>query len=268
MLLEDPPGAVAVQGMVVDHQHTDGFGRLHDLDATPGPDDRMGKNTHAVYGDSPPSVAGMTLSPRRRPVKRRRVNGPGLCPGGFHLKGRNVGMPTRRRRTSRRLVLTALVAGLAVLLPAGSAVAHEGDSDQSRVLVLDALAYLANKPDGYEDNVADKVNDALEAPDTEGVDLTKVDAAKQALDAGDLATVRTQLQDSIEPLTGPVTGEETGTTTMLDPMAGHTDWGVAGVVLAVLSAAALLAGLLLGYRWRRRESLRDLRARITEGSAR
>lgn len=177
-------------------------------------------------------------------------------------------MGTKVIRAPSRMVLAALATGLLVLLPVAHALAHGDEGEESRVLVIDALAYLANEPAGYEDHVADKVGDALEAPDTEGVDLTKLEAAQQALDAGDMAAVRRLLQDSVQPLTGPVTGEETGTTTMLDPLSGHTNWGGSGAVLASLSAVAVLTGLLLGYRWRRRESLRDLRAQITGGSAR
>lgn len=196
--------------------------------------------------------------------------------------------------------ITVLLAGLLTSLPALPALAHgEEEGDPSRALVLQALAYLANQPDGYAEAVADKVADALEAPDKEGVDLAKVEAAKAALNgygetSGDsglvsdeigethtedviasegemepldtavLLEIRTLLQESVEPLTGPVTGSETGTTTMLDPMSGKTNWDGTSVVFAVLSVAAVLGGLLLARRWRSESSLRAIRAQLTE----
>jgi hypothetical protein len=157
--------------------------------------------------------------------------------------------------------MAVVIAALATVVPALPAAAHEGDSDQARVLVLDALAYLANQPDGYVDDVTDKVGDALEAPDTEGVDLAKVRAAQASLESGDLTQVRADLQDSVEPLTERVTGEEPGTTTMLDPLPGRDGWTGGDTVLVVLSVLVLLAGVVLAIRWRPEESLHDLRVR-------
>jgi hypothetical protein len=178
-------------------------------------------------------------------------------------------MPTARPRTPLRPAVTALLTGLILLLPAAPALAHGGgDSNQSRVLVLDALSYLANQPAGYEDSVTDKVGDALDAPDTQGVDLDKVAAAQQALKAGDMDQVRTLLQASLLPLTAPVTGEDTGTTTMLDPLPGHTTGTASTAALAGLSVAALLLGLGLARRWRPVESLAQLRRRVIGGEPR
>lgn len=163
-----------------------------------------------------------------------------------------------------RLAAAALTA-VALLLPAAPAFAHGGgDSKEARVLVVDALAYLANKPDGYLDNVTDKIGDALEAPIPDGVDLAKVEQAKAALDSGDLVAVRTYLTESLEPITEPITGMETGTTAMPDPLAGHTTWNGASWTYTVLCVLAVLLGLALGFRWRPNESLRELRLRLSE----
>lgn len=171
-------------------------------------------------------------------------------------------------RWARRLG-TALVTGLIVLLPAGPALAHgDGDSEQSRVLVLDALSYLANRPANYMDMTTDKVADALAAPDKSGVDLAKVKAAQDALMNNDMMQTRTLLQQSLSPLTGPVAGEDPGTTTVLDPLAVHPTWTGYEVTLAALSGASLLIGILLARHWRPTKRLRALRTQIQEGSIR
>lgn len=174
-------------------------------------------------------------------------------------------MRTKRTSAPLRRACTAVLTGLLLLIPAAPALAHGGgDSDQSRVLVLDALTYLANKPTGYMDQVTDKVGDALEAPDTAGVNLTKVRAAQQALKSNDMMRTRTLLQASLAPLTAPVTGEDPGTTTMPDPLTVHTSWAGSGTVFAAGSAAALLIGLILARRWRPTMPLRALRAQSHE----
>lgn len=178
-------------------------------------------------------------------------------------------MGTKRTDACLRRACTAVLTGLLLLLPAAPARAHgEGDSDQSRVLVLDALTYLANKPTGYMDEVTDKVGDALEAPDTAGVNLTKVKAAQRALKRNDMMQVRSLLQASLAPMTGPVTGEDPGTTTMPDPLTVHTSWAGSATVLAGVSAAAVLAGLVLAWRWRPSLSVRQLRIRSHEWRSR
>ena len=178
-------------------------------------------------------------------------------------------MPTTRSTTRLRRACTVLLAALVVLLPAAPALAHgEGDSEQSRVLVLDALTYLANKPAGYMDEVTDKVGDALEAPDTAGVNLAKVEAAQQALEHNDMMQTRALLQASLAPMAGPVTGEDPGTTTMLDPLTVHSTWAGSEPALAALSLAAVLIGLVLARRWRPDISLRALRTHSHEGGTR
>ena len=178
-------------------------------------------------------------------------------------------MPTTRSTTRLARACTALLIGLLVLLPAAPALAHgEGDSEQSRVLVLDALTYLANKPAGYMDEVTDKVGDALEAPDSTGVNLAKVQAAQQALKHNDMMQTRTLLQASLAPMAGPVTGEDPGTTAMLDPLTVHTTWAGSEAVLAALSLGAVLIGLILARRWRPDSSLRTLRTQSHEGETR
>jgi hypothetical protein len=141
--------------------------------------------------------------------------------------------------------------------------AHGGkDSDQASVLVLQAIGFIVNKP-GDMDDISDKVNDALDAPMKEGVDMAQVQAAKQALDKGDMDQARTLLQQSLK--SAPMetaTGEETGTTVVHDGLStqGHLaggDW-----VLLVLSVAAAAVGVWLALRYRPADSVRVLRRRL------
>lgn len=172
----------------------------------------------------------------------------------------------RLRAVTRGAKLASLLtAALFVLGPAAPSVAHGGDSEEARLLVLQALAYLANEPDDYLHRVEEKIDEALEVRDTSGVEISKVETAREAFEAGSLAEVRNDLQAAVLPLTEPVTGEATGTTTMLDPYDGETDWAGAGGILAGLSAVVLLAGVALSYRWRPEQSLSQLRQSEGDG---
>jgi hypothetical protein len=168
---------------------------------------------------------------------------------------------SRRATRAVALIVAVLLAGL--VAPASASAHGAGESDESLMLVRQAIAYLVNKP-GDMEHVEDKINDALEAPHKEGVNLVLVKQAKDALDAGDMAQVRQLLEKSIgaRPYTGsqdpvqigkvppPLTGEDTGTLAALDPMPGRHgltagDWGA--IVAAVLIA---LIGIALSFRLR------------------
>jgi hypothetical protein len=168
---------------------------------------------------------------------------------------------TGRRRAVATLVACLVGTWLAVLA-ALPALAHEGDSDQASVLVLQAIGIIVNKPDDM-DAIGDKVNDALNAPKKEGVDLAQVQAAKDALDNGNMDQARTLLQQSLQggPMEATV-GEETGTTVVHDPLnpRGHLaggDW-----VLLAISVLAMLLGGWLAVRFRPPQSVRVLRRQL------
>mgnify|MGYP001285333982 CR=1 FL=1 len=149
------------------------------------------------------------------------------------------------------------------------ALAHgEGDATESRVLVLQALTYLTNRPPGYEDMASDKIGDALDAPDQEGVTLADVESAQQTFESGDLTATRDLLQQSVLPLDGLVTGEESGTTIMLDPLTPSPNFTGLEGVLAGLSAAALVGGIVLSVRGRPTESIHDLQNIMSGGDRR
>lgn len=161
------------------------------------------------------------------------------------------------------VILAVLLAGLVVPQPAS---AHgEGDSDESLVLVRQAIAFLVNKP-GDQMNVEDKINDSLEAPHKEGVNLALVKQAMDAMDAGDMMQVRRLLQQSIgaHPYAGtedpvqigkvprPLTGADTGTLAALDPMPGRHGLTAGDWAALVASGVVLLAGTALSFRLRPR----------------
>jgi hypothetical protein len=168
---------------------------------------------------------------------------------------------TGGRRLAATLVACLVGTWLAAL--ASPALAHEGDSDQASVLVLQAVGLIVNKPDDM-DAISDKISDALNAPKKEGVDLAQVQAAKDALDKGDMDQVRTLLQQSLQggaPMQAAA-GEETGTTVVHDPLnpRGHLaggDW-----VLLAISVLALALGAWLAVRYRPHESVRVLRRQL------
>ena len=170
----------------------------------------------------------------------------------------NVG----RRHGVAILVACVVWVWLAVLA-APPAAADEGDSDQAAVLVLQAIGIIVNTP-GHMDEINGKLDDALNAPDREGVDLRRVQAAMDALDKGSMDQARTLLQQSLQA-GGPVksaTGEETGTSVVHDPFSprGHLaggDW-----VLLAMSVLATLLGSWLAVRYRPPQSVRVLRRQL------
>lgn len=170
-------------------------------------------------------------------------------------------MPSRRPVT---ILAALLVAVWLTTLVSTPAVAHgEGDSDQASVLVLQAIALIVNKPGGMDD-IQDKINDALEAPDKAGVDLAQVQAAKDALDNNNMDQARTRLQQSLQagaPMQG-ATGEQTGTTTVHKAL--NTRGRLAGGdwVLLALSVLVLALGGWLAARFRPADSLRVLRRQL------
>lgn len=169
----------------------------------------------------------------------------------------------------------SLAAATALLVVLGTAPAwgNEGEeSDESAVLVLQAIALLANE--NSPEVVLERIEDAVEAPMTEGADLEQVEQAASLLEpvaesdavpADVEEQVRALLEGSIgvEELVAPaamVTGAETGTTVVLPelrPARGVSDGGDAA--LLVLAALTAIGGLFAARRLRPHHSLRELR---------
>ncbi len=93
--------------------------------------------------------------------------------------------------------IVLVVTGLAVLLPSSAAVAHEGEEElPAKTLVEQAIALLRGQPE-QADAIEDKIHDALEAEDSEGVDLELVERADEAFEAGRLHEAQDLLEESI-----------------------------------------------------------------------
>ena len=165
------------------------------------------------------------------------------------------------------------VSALAVLLmfalaPPASA-DGEGETDVGYLLVQQALGHLAH--DTSHEGMAlamEKVEDALVTENQDGVDVATLEEAKNALEDEQVDTARTLLQASIRDALDdlpPATGEETGSTVIvpaLDTREGisGSDWSFIGV-----SVLALMAGVLLAFRFRPADTVRDLRRRMDGG---
>jgi len=176
--------------------------------------------------------------------------------------------------------VVALVAALALafLAPAAVYADEPGESDEAKVLVLQAIALLVNTPDDMM-AIEERVGDALEAPHKEGVDLAMVQQAADALGADDMDRAKELLQSAIGagPYVGtgvpePVreaSGEpgrpafavagESGTTVVLDAYDPDRGLDRGEVVLLVLSVVVLLGGVLLSWRLRPADTVRQLR---------
>jgi len=175
----------------------------------------------------------------------------------------------RGHHLARRLGYGVLVASLALFGLFGvapPASAHGGnESNEAYVLVLQALGHLAHDT-GHEgmDLAMEKIDDALAAEDQDGVAVTEVKQAKQALEAEQIGLARTLLQSSIKVALsqlGPARGEQTGTTVVVPALAGREglsgrDWGFLGASLIFL-----LIGLGLAYRFRPVDTVGELRQR-------
>ncbi len=168
--------------------------------------------------------------------------------------------------------LARLVAILAVVLSgslavASPALAHGGDeTEEGYLLVQQALGHLAHdtSADGI-DLAMEKVDDALNTEDQEGVAVPELQEAKAALVDGNVNQARSLLQDSIaEAVQGlpPATGIQTGTTTVTPELPGRSGLGAQDWSLLIASLLVLLLGIWLAFRFRPHESVRILRSRL------
>lgn len=167
-----------------------------------------------------------------------------------------------------RRVAVAVLAAVLVGVPVGSAWAdEEGESDQARVLVQQALALLVNG--NTVESVREKLDDAVGAPIQEGVDMAVVERVRPSLDQpsavsgeSDRERIASQLQPALLPAVTVTmaTGADTGTTVVLPelkPARGVTDPGDAGLLGS--AALAIGVGVTLAYRWRPAVTVASLR---------
>lgn len=164
------------------------------------------------------------------------------------------------RRTCRRWFARSLavVGALAlVLAPTSNAWAHEGEENVPAIeSVQQAIALIRSQPE-LMDLTGDKIGDAIDSADADGVDIAKVQEAQKAFEDGDLTQTELLLEQAIgtcpgqpvvnpqgirtpEPITSPCPAPAHLTALDRVPVAG-TD----RVVLVGLAALAIVAGLFL-----------------------
>lgn len=170
-------------------------------------------------------------------------------------------MPARIVARTRCIAVHGLVAAMLAtligLVSPASAWAHgEGESDECFVLVRQALAYMANKPDDMMD-IKEKIDDAANATDKNCAKPDLVMQAMDAMNAGHMMETRDLLQRSIgaghytgETIThvyygSRLTGEDTGTLAVLDPIPGREGLTTRDWILLAISITVALAGVSL-----------------------
>ena len=163
--------------------------------------------------------------------------------------------------TTRIPVLISVVAALLFVgLPATPALAHEGEKEiPARTLADEAIAIIRSQPEQM-DAIADKVNDATESEDPEGVDNALLEKAKASLEGGDLSQTELLLEEAIGTCPGQPVTEPAGVRKPLKlsapcPAPAHLQalgrqpiTGAAKPTLVGLGAVLMLGGLLLARR--------------------
>ncbi len=201
--------------------------------------------------------------------------------------------PRRLLRAAAFAMTALMAAGLLLVGLPTTAQAEEEQTTQANLLVVQSVSLIANN--ALPETVAERLTDALGAPDTSGVDLAKVQQALTLVEsavstgnpAGDqggaMAQARTLLAGAVDirsatgygqiPQPGEVgqevspyaAGAQSGTTVVLDelkPARGVSDAGD-GVLLAV-AVVLLLGGFYLARRWRPQHSIATLRRKSAE----
>ena len=169
-----------------------------------------------------------------------------------------------REQTAPLLALSAAVVITVVSGVSRAAADEPGESTVASELVRQAIALIVSTP-GNMEAIEDKVGDALEVEDQEGVDVALVRRAAAALEDEGLHEARALLERSIgaRPHLGATDvapigevsddrmarGAEAGDAPILDPLdTSDVDGGDAAAI--AVGAALALAGVFLGLRWR------------------
>ncbi|HEX9410693.1 MAG TPA: hypothetical protein VF986_03235 [Actinomycetota bacterium] len=172
----------------------------------------------------------------------------------------------RIRKGRGWLALRTFAAGavlLVLLVQSTGALAHEGEQEvPAKTLVQEAIAIIEGQPD-RTDAINDKIGDALEAKDTEGVDLDLVQQAQAAFEAGDMQKTLLLLEQSVgarpgEPVVSPNAGPRTPPPpTSPAPPPAHLRaldrsrvGGIQGTLLLAAAVVLVLAGGAIARRLR------------------
>ena len=185
------------------------------------------------------------------------------------------------------MVLLAGSTLIFLVVAASPAAGHEDEkATKASTLVRQAIALIVNTPDDTM-AIEDKINDAVESDDPEGVEIDLVRQAKDALDAGDIHRVRALLEVAIgaqphltsalpleirespglpgaaTPSLELATGDEPGGNLANDPLAARRHFDGRTVAVFVLSLIAIGAGTALAARFR---PIRTSRMHVPEAS--
>lgn|SRR5574341_2124488 len=160
-----------------------------------------------------------------------------------------------------RLLGGLAVAWVAVAALAAPAQAHEGEEEvPARTQVQVAVAILRTQPEQV-DLAADRIKDALEAKDHEGVDLGRVEQAKATLEAGDMSKTELLLEQALGACPGEPVLSPSGVRAPLPakpcPTPAHElalgrvrPHGATGATLLAIGAVLALGGLAMVRRIR------------------
>lgn len=143
-----------------------------------------------------------------------------------------------------KAALAGAFVAVMVLVPARAALADGGEEDfTARDFVEQAIGLLQGQPE-MEDLIGDRIRDALEDDEVEGVDLALVAQAQEAFEGG-------RTSETLELLARSI-GEEVGPA-LHQPEAGGgltAPEGVAGPVLIAVAAVLILSGALIAAKVR------------------
>lgn len=144
--------------------------------------------------------------------------------------------PTRRRHTRPRNLFAAVFAVVMALVPARTAFADGGEEDFTAAdFVEQAIGLLQGQPEQNE-LIEDRIGDALEDDEVEGVDLVLVAQAREVFEEG-------RVSETLELLARSI-GEEVGPALHQPEVGGgiETPTGAAGPALLALAAVLIAAG--------------------------
>ena len=144
---------------------------------------------------------------------------------------------------AKTVLVTAFVAVMG-LAPARTALADGGEEDfTAKDFVEQAIGLLQGQPD-MKDLIEDRIGDALEDDEVEGVDLALVAQAQEAFEEGRVSETLELLARSIGEQVGPA---------LHQPEVGGglaTPEGVADTVLIGIAAVLILSGALVAAKER------------------
>lgn len=173
-------------------------------------------------------------------------------------------MDTRRRTTIRAFLASALAVPLAIVVASPAGAHGDDESTKAVELAQQAIAYLVNEP-GNLMAAEEKVDDALKAPDQQGVDRASLEQAEQALQRGNSHRGRALLERAIgarphlttveprpirEISSRPAIGAESGTKVVTEPLPGRRSLDRGAWTLLIASALVALGGAVAAWQFR------------------